>query len=87
SQLSVSGARRSHGAISRNGTTKIINRATPSITTASRIWELLETPKTVAQLCAQLCEEFEVDEPTCEAEVLKFTGDLVDNGMVHEAAA
>ncbi len=54
---------------------------------ASRIWELLESPKTVAEVCAQLCEEFEVDEPTCEAEVLKFTGDLIDNGMVHEAAA
>jgi hypothetical protein len=54
---------------------------------ASRIWELLETPKTIAQLCAQICEEFEVDIQTCEAEVLKFVQDLIDNGIVHEAAA
>ena len=54
---------------------------------ASRIWELLETPKTIAQLCAQICEEFEVDAQTCEAEVLKFVQDLIDNGIVHEAAA
>jgi hypothetical protein len=54
---------------------------------ASRIWELLETPKTIAQLCAQICEEFEVDMQTCEAEVLKFVQDLIDNGIVHEAAA
>ena len=54
---------------------------------ASRIWELLETPKTIAQLCAQICEEFEVDAQTCEAEVLKFVQDLIDNGVVHEAAA
>ncbi len=54
---------------------------------ASRIWELLETPKTVAQLCAQICQEFEIDAQTCEADVLKFTGDLVDNRIVHEAAA
>jgi Coenzyme PQQ synthesis protein D (PqqD) len=54
---------------------------------ASRLWELLETPKTIAQLCAQICEEFEVDAQTCEAEVLKFVQDLIDNGVVHEAAA
>ena len=54
---------------------------------ASRIWELLETPKTIAQLCAQICEEFDVDAQTCEAEVLKFAQDLIDNGLVHEAAA
>ena len=54
---------------------------------ASRIWELLETPKTIAQICAQICEEFEVDAQTCEATVLKFAQDLVDNGLVHEVSA
>jgi Coenzyme PQQ synthesis protein D (PqqD) len=54
---------------------------------ASRIWELLETPKTIAELCAQICEEFEVDAQTCEVEALKFVQDLVDNGVVHEVAA
>jgi hypothetical protein len=54
---------------------------------ASRVWELLETPKTIAQLCAQICEEFEVDMQTCEAEVLKFVQVLIDNGIVNEAAA
>ena len=54
---------------------------------ASRIWELLETPKTIALLCAQICEEFEVDAQTCEAEVLKFVQDLINNGVVHETAA
>jgi hypothetical protein len=56
-------------------------------TVASRVWELLETPKTIAQLCAQICEEFEVDAQTCDAEVLKFVQDLIGNGIVHEAAA
>jgi hypothetical protein len=54
---------------------------------AARIWELLETQRTIAQLCAQICEEFEVDAQTCEAEVLKFVQDLINNGLVHEAAA
>lgn len=52
----------------------------------ARIWELLETPMTVAQLCAQIREEFEVDAPTCEAEVSKFVADLVQNRIVHEVA-
>jgi hypothetical protein len=52
---------------------------------AARIWELLETPKTIAQICAQICEEFEVDSPTCETAVLKFVNVLIDNGIVREA--
>jgi hypothetical protein len=54
---------------------------------AARIWELLERPRTIAELSARLCEEFEVEAPTCEAEVLKFVNELIDNGIVHEAAA
>jgi Coenzyme PQQ synthesis protein D (PqqD) len=53
---------------------------------AVRIWELLERPRTIADLCERLREEFEVDTPTCEAEVLKFVRDLIDNGIVHAAA-
>lgn len=53
----------------------------------ARIWELLETPRTIAQLCAQICEEFEVDPQTCETEVLKFVDNLITNGIVHESAA
>ncbi len=54
---------------------------------AARIWELLESPKTIAELSAVLCEEFEIEAPTCEADVLKFVNDLIANGIVHEAAA
>jgi Coenzyme PQQ synthesis protein D (PqqD) len=54
---------------------------------ASRIWDLLETPKTIAQLCEQIWEEFDVDAQTCEIEVLKFAQHLVDNRIVDEAAA
>jgi hypothetical protein len=52
---------------------------------AARIWELLETPMTVAQICARLCEEFEVDVQECQTAVLKFANELVDNGVVHAA--
>jgi Coenzyme PQQ synthesis protein D (PqqD) len=51
------------------------------------IWELLECPRTIAALFVRLCEEFEVDAPTCEADMLEFVNDLIDNGIVHAAAA
>lgn len=52
---------------------------------ATRIWELLETPMTVAQICGRLCEEFEVDVQNCQTAVLKFATELVDAGVVHAA--
>jgi hypothetical protein len=51
------------------------------------IWELLEQPRTIAEICTRLCEEFEVDAQTCQAEVLKFVNDLIGSGIVHELAA
>jgi hypothetical protein len=54
---------------------------------AVRIWELLERPATVAELCARLREEFEVNPQACETEVLKFASELIDNGIVRSSAA
>ena len=52
----------------------------------ARIWELLAHPMTVAQLCARICEEFEVDPQTCEAAVIKFANEILDNGIVERFA-
>jgi hypothetical protein len=52
---------------------------------AARIWELLETPMTVDQICARLCEEFEIDAQHCQSAVLKFADTVVDNGVIHAA--
>lgn len=54
-------------------------------TVAARIWELLETPMTVDQICARLCEEFEIDAQDCQSAVLKFADTVVDNGVIHAA--
>lgn len=55
---------------------------------AARIWELLaERPMTIADICARLCEEFEVDEATCEGAVLEFVKTMVDNGLVDAASS
>jgi|HubBroStandDraft_1064217.scaffolds.fasta_scaffold63274_4 hypothetical protein len=49
---------------------------------AGRIWQLLETPRTVADLCAALQAEFKVDASVCETEVLTFASDLVRRGLL-----
>ena len=49
---------------------------------AVRIWELLEQPTTVTQLCSRICEEFEIDLATCERAVLNFAAEIVNNGIV-----
>ncbi len=41
-----------------------------------RIWALLEEPRPVAELCAQLAQEFEVDPDTCLTDVCEFLEEL-----------
>jgi hypothetical protein len=38
-------------------------------------------------VCARLQEEFEVAAQTCDAEVLQFVNDLIENGIVHAVGA
>lgn len=49
---------------------------------ASRVWALLETPVTPAAICAELTEEYEVDEATCRTEVLGLLDQLLSEGLV-----
>lgn len=44
----------------------------------ARIWELIAEPKGLSQICAQLCEEFDVAEDICRVEVEVFIGTLQD---------
>lgn len=37
-----------------------------------RIWELIETPKSVESLCGALQAEFDVSHETCRADVVAF---------------
>ncbi len=48
----------------------------------SRIWELIETPRRVSDLIEKLMEEFKVDRPTCEKDVLKFLEELQKNNTI-----
>ncbi len=48
----------------------------------ARIWELLETPRDIEAVCAQLQDEFEVAPETCRAEVESFLNELVKHGAI-----
>ncbi|MBQ0772509.1 MAG: PqqD family protein [Sphingomonadales bacterium] len=49
---------------------------------ASHIWRKLEKPISVAQLCADLCEEFEVDADSFRADSLAFLDDLMARNLI-----
>lgn len=49
---------------------------------AARIWELLEEPHPIAEICRQLQTEFNVSAETCETEVFSFLTQLNTNNML-----
>ena len=51
----------------------------------SRVWALIEAPTAVSAVCDQLVEEFEVERPTCEADVLQLVDRLLANNLIRVA--
>jgi hypothetical protein len=49
---------------------------------ASFIWNRLDEPKTVAELCTLVQAEFDVDEERCVADVLGFLGGMITDGLI-----
>ena len=52
----------------------------------TRIWELLEQPRSIDNLCAALTEEFDVDTSDCLRDVLDLAEDLRTEGLVRVSA-
>ena len=48
----------------------------------ARIWELVDVPRTVGELCAQLVAEFDVAPDVCRGEVEAFLRDLEQHGAI-----
>jgi len=51
-------------------------------TVATRIWDLLDVPLSLDELCARLMEEYEVDPNQCRAEVTEVVNEMVKLGVV-----
>jgi PqqD family protein of HPr-rel-A system len=55
--------------------------------TAARIWELLEEPLSIDQLCAVLAEEFEGEAADLRQQIEAFVADLGGKGLLTAAPA
>ena len=47
-----------------------------------RIWELLESPRTLSEIVGSLTEEYDVDAETCRAEVRSVVEQLIREDLV-----
>jgi hypothetical protein len=52
-------------------------------TVGAAIWQLLESPISVLDLCTTLTQSFEVPSERCTKEVLQFLEQLHAKGLVH----
>lgn len=52
---------------------------------ATRVWDLLENPLSIDELCSLLLEEYEVSESECREEVTELLKEMVKLGLVLEA--
>ena len=48
----------------------------------SRIWELVEKPRTIRELMAVLLNEYDVEDNTCQRDVLAFLNKLHAQGLI-----
>lgn len=54
---------------------------------AARIWSLIETPKSLAELHAALIQAFSVDPELCRSEMREFVDDMHSRGLVEIVAS
>jgi len=48
----------------------------------AHIWQSLEQPRSVGEICQSITDEFEVASAECQADVLKFLTQLQEVGLV-----
>lgn len=46
------------------------------------VWEILDSPKSVSEICDRLQELYEIDRITCETQLYPFLQDLLETGLV-----
>lgn len=48
----------------------------------TRIWELIESPRTISDICDQLTKEYKVEPETCRKEIFDFLSTLTEEEIV-----
>jgi len=49
---------------------------------SGRIWDLCDGTRTVSQVVATLCGEYDAPAETVKADVMEFLGDLANDGLI-----
>ena len=49
---------------------------------ATSIWNLLENPITIHNICEQLLQEFDVEQKNCEHQTISFLQELLEKGLI-----
>lgn len=52
----------------------------------AHIWDFLETPHSVAEICDDVTANFEVAPDVCRQDVLKFLDGMLDAGLIETSA-
>ena len=52
---------------------------------AKVIWEFLNESRSVSEVCAHVCENFDIEAATAESDTLEFLNQLVSEGLVQVA--
>lgn len=50
----------------------------------AQIWNFIESPKSVAEICDHLLEKFDVDRETCENHVVDFASEMIAGGIAEK---
>lgn len=51
----------------------------------ARIWQMMGERKTLAEICATMLEEYEVEREQLETDVLRLSSELLERGLVLSA--
>lgn len=49
---------------------------------AAFVWELIDGKKTISEIIKEICSEFEVNEAIAKKDVLTFTENLLEKGII-----
>jgi hypothetical protein len=53
----------------------------------SEIWDLMDRPRTVSEICDVMMERYDVERGQCEADVLAYLEDLASDDSIQVVAA
>ncbi len=48
----------------------------------ARVWELIQQPRAVGEVCDTIMDEYEVDRARCEKDVVNLLSEMAEHGLV-----